>query len=41
LRYRPVLDNRHLKEQFGYVPQKTTQGAFEVFAQERRGGDDA
>jgi UDP-glucose 4-epimerase len=29
LRYRPVLDNRRLKEVFGYVPQKTSA---EVFA---------
>lgn len=41
LRYRPVLDNRRLKEQFGYVPKKTTREAFDVFAQERKGGNDA
>ncbi|MBK5110973.1 MAG: SDR family oxidoreductase [Thermoleophilia bacterium] len=28
LRYRPVLDNTRLKEQFGYTPQYTTRQAF-------------
>lgn len=28
LRYRPVLDNRRLKEEFGYVPKKTSREAF-------------
>jgi UDP-glucose 4-epimerase len=37
LRYRPVLDNARLKEQFGYEPQKTTAEAFEVFVRGRRG----
>jgi UDP-glucose 4-epimerase len=31
LRYRPVLDNRRLKEEFGYVPRKTSSEAFEVW----------
>lgn len=31
LRYRPVLSNRKLKEEFGYVPLKTTREAFEVY----------
>jgi UDP-glucose 4-epimerase len=31
LRYRPVLDNRRLKEVFGYVPQLTTAEVFELF----------
>lgn len=31
LRYRPVLDNRRLKEEFGYIPQKTTRQAFEIY----------
>lgn len=31
LRYRPVLDNRRLKEEFGYVPQKTSSEAFEIW----------
>jgi len=36
LRYRPVLDNTRLKEQFGYVPRKTTAEAFDVFVEGRR-----
>jgi len=35
LRYRPVLSNRRLKEEFGYVPQKTTREVFEYFLQAR------
>ena len=31
LRYRPVLDNRRLKEQFGYVPKLTSAEVFELF----------
>jgi UDP-glucose 4-epimerase len=31
LRYRPVLDNRRLKEQFGYVPQLTSADVFELY----------
>jgi len=31
LRYRPVLDNRRLKEDFGYVPKKTSRQAFELY----------
>jgi UDP-glucose 4-epimerase len=31
LRYRPVLDNRRLKEVFGYVPQKTSAEVFEFY----------
>ena len=27
-RYRPVLDNRKLKERFGYVPRYTSRAAF-------------
>jgi UDP-glucose 4-epimerase len=39
LRYRPVLDNRRLKEVFGYVPQKTSAEVFEFYlaARARRG----
>ena len=33
LRYRPVLDNPRLKEEFGYVPQPTSA---EVFALNRK-----
>lgn len=36
LRYRPVLDNRRLKEVFGYVPRKTTRQVLEAFAEGRR-----
>ncbi len=36
LRYRPVLDNPRLKEQFGYVPRKTTTEAFAVFLEGKR-----
>ncbi len=31
LRFRPVLSNRRLKEEFGYVPLKTSREAFEEF----------
>jgi UDP-glucose 4-epimerase len=31
LRYRPVLDNRRLKEDFGYVPRLTSAEVFELF----------
>ena len=38
LRYRPVLANRRLKEEFGYVPRKSTAEVFEFYlaARERR-----
>lgn len=35
LRYRPVLDNRRLKEQFGYVPQLSSGEVFELFRKAR------
>lgn len=35
LRYRPVLSNRRLKEEFGYIPQKTTREVFEYFIEAR------
>ena len=35
LQYRPVLANRRLKEEFGYIPQKTTREVFEFFLQAR------
>ncbi|MFN2376167.1 MAG: SDR family oxidoreductase [Candidatus Binatia bacterium] len=42
LRFRPVLDNRRLKEEFGYVPRLTTREVFELFLQARgRGGKEA
>ena len=31
LRYRPVLDNTRLKEQFGYVPRLTSREAFDEY----------
>lgn len=36
LRYRPVLSNRRLKEEFGYVPEKTTSEVFDRFLEGRR-----
>jgi UDP-glucose 4-epimerase len=38
LRYRPVLANRRLKSDFGYVPRKTTSEVFDVFVAARRAG---
>jgi UDP-glucose 4-epimerase len=35
LRYRPVLDNRRLKEEFGYTPEKTTREVFEYYLREK------
>lgn len=35
LRYRPVLSNRRLKDEFGYVPRKTTREVFEFFLEVR------
>ena len=36
LRYRPVLDNRRLKEEFGYAPKKTSAEVFEFYLAARR-----
>ncbi|RJP44957.1 MAG: SDR family oxidoreductase [Desulfobacteraceae bacterium] len=36
LRYRPVLSNRRLKEEFGYIPKKTTREVFEYYLEQRR-----
>jgi UDP-glucose 4-epimerase len=36
LRFRPVLSNRRLKEEFGYRPAKTTAEAFEYFVEHAR-----
>lgn len=36
LRYRPVLSNRRLKEEFGFIPQKTTREVFQFFLESRR-----
>lgn len=38
LRYRPVLSNRRLKAQFGYVPRKTTREVFDFYLERRRRG---
>ena len=37
LRYRPVLDNRRLKEEFGYVPKRTSAEVFELWRTSRAG----
>lgn len=39
LRYRPVLDNRRLKDVFGYMPLKTSAEAFQTFAEAQRDRD--
>ncbi len=38
LRYRPVLSNRRLKEEFGYTPQKTTEDVFSYYLEHRSRG---
>jgi len=38
LRYRPVLSNRRLKEEFGFCPQKTTREVFQFFLECRKSG---
>lgn len=38
LRYRPVLDNRRLKEEFGYVPRLASAEVFELWRKARAGG---
>lgn len=35
LRYRPVLDNRRLKEEFGYMPCKTSSEVFDLWRASR------
>ncbi len=35
LRYRPVLSNRRLKEEYGFVPRLTSREAFELYARAR------
>ncbi len=35
LRYRPVLSNTRLKENFGYIPQKTSLETFQLFLDNR------
>jgi len=39
LRFRPVLSNRRLKTEFGYIPQKTTREVFEYYLESRRHAD--
>ena len=41
IRYRPVLSNRRLKEEFGYIPKKTSQEVFQLFMEGRRRGNQA
>lgn len=41
LRYRPVLDNRRLKEEFGYRPRKTSAEVFDFWWAARRGAGKA
>jgi UDP-glucose 4-epimerase len=36
LRYRPVLSNRRLKEEFGYLPRKSTRQVFDYYLEQRR-----
>lgn len=40
LRYRPVLSNRRLKEEFGYRPQKTSAQVFDYFIEQARAQGD-
>ena len=35
LKYRPVLDNRKLKEEFGFIPEKTSLQVFEYYLQHK------
>jgi UDP-glucose 4-epimerase len=35
LRYRPVLSNRRLKEEFGYIPRKTSREVFDYYLESR------
>jgi UDP-glucose 4-epimerase len=38
LRYRPVLDNRRLKQEFGYIPQLTSAQVFDLYCRARKLG---
>lgn len=40
LRYRPVLSNRRLKEEFGYMPEKTSEQTFRFYVQQARARGD-
>ena len=37
VQYRPVLDNRRLKEVFGYLPRKTSSEVFDFYLSSRSG----
>ncbi len=39
LRYRPVLSNRRLKEEFGFTPRKTSRQVFDFYLAQRRKSD--
>jgi len=39
IQYRPVLDNKSLREDFGYTPQKTTREVFDFFITNRDQGN--
>jgi UDP-glucose 4-epimerase len=39
IRYRPVLSNRRLKEEFGYTPRKATSEVFDFYWRMRSGGE--
>jgi UDP-glucose 4-epimerase len=41
LRYRPVLSNRRLKEEFGYTPRMTTRQVFDYYLEHRRRAHEA
>ncbi|MEW5913415.1 MAG: SDR family oxidoreductase [Thermodesulfobacteriota bacterium] len=41
LRYRPVLANQRLKQELGYIPQKTTRQVFDYFLEKRGRGRQA
>ena len=36
LKYRPVLDNRKLKEEFGFIPEKTSLQVFEYYLKHKK-----
>ncbi len=36
LKYRPVLDNRKLKEEFGFIPEKTSLQVFEYYLHHKK-----
>jgi UDP-glucose 4-epimerase len=40
LRYRPVLSNTRLKQDFGYRPQKTSEETFRFYVQHARARGD-